>query len=131
MREIKFRLWDKEIKKMKTPLSPVWFEENYWNDDNFANCAERCGCILMQFTGMIDKHGKEVYEGDILRFDVMTDYGLLQMLGKMEWNNSLFQFGVSATSPLESMPPHVVIKESEMGRPEVIGNVYENPEILA
>lgn len=125
MREIKFRVWDKEIKKIIL-VSPNWFINNEVSNTDFSKLAEEDNCILMQYTGLKDKNGKEIYEGDIVRF--MNEVPDKMMLYKVEWNNEEARFAI-------------VVEHVEYGKYfgrideiikniEVIGNIYENPELL-
>jgi len=126
MREIKFRAWDTRIKKL-------WqVEELSWCDPCFivANPSleymdvqdrdfrtKRCpdDIKLMQYTGLKDKNSKEIYEGDILQWCNTT-------IVKTKWvvestNGGWYPF----------------IEQMLTNRPsgfEVIGNIYENPELL-
>lgn len=108
MREIKFRAWDKACDVMLIPEDP-----NRW-----VMHGNGCSAIdgvwatvdleLMQYTGLKDKNGVEIYEGDILgraHQVVYFDDGKFCMMGGEEW-------GWIDTSL------------------EVIGNIYENPELL-
>ena len=65
MREIKFRAWDKDEKRMTTT-----FSVSSQGQVTFTPLGESTryltGYILMQFTGLLDKNGKEIYEGDII-----------------------------------------------------------------
>lgn len=86
---------------------------------------------LMQFTGLPDKNGREIYEGDILQFEMKTSAGDIKIQkGIMAWNAQLAQFGVSIDTEDMGLPSHVENKTSERGLPEVIGNIYENPELI-
>ena len=67
MREIKFRAWNETERKMTTPFA--WVNE--------SNLFSTCMCSaptheLMQFTGMCDKFGMEIYDGDIIEFNEQT-----------------------------------------------------------
>lgn len=102
-REIKFRAWDKE-NGMFDITTLNWDKEGY---------LYKNGHILMQFTGLHDKNGKEIFEGDVL--DWNTGHGQSSVV----W----LQNGCWGTS--KGNPLGIAAKMSE-----VIGNVYENPELL-
>ena len=73
----------------------------------------------MQFTGLIDKHGKEIYEGDIVK-RFYNDQGV-----QIVFNTKTgcgFEFSV--------LTSYIFCKEFSQNYYEVIGNIYENPELL-
>lgn len=128
-RLIKFRAWDKDFEMM--------FYSNS-SDDPLNVTGERihhlCGCEkpeghlnyfffekapIMQFTGLNDCHGKEIYEGDILKRNNSPCYKVLFADGSYRMN------GKSKDGSFEFK-----IKQDKAGLMEVIGNVYENPELL-
>lgn len=108
MREIKFRAWDKEPKRMiylKTVHDSLMFYQDgnasYYNLQNGSGGEEY---ELMQYTGLKDKNGRDVYEGDLLK----SPY--LEHSWTVEWNNEGACFEL----------PHGV------NECEIIGNIYEN-----
>lgn len=142
MREIKFRAWDSKLKYMfydgdtdgmKNTTYPVsvtnkgviycekgkWGRENevrdkngevgykQWEYDKYHWQVE-----LMQYTGLKDKNGKEIYEGDVVNY-----FG--HYLGVVEWKDSGFWVYESQAS-----------RYSITDNMEVIGNIYENQELL-
>lgn len=106
MREIKFRAWPKygsEKKMIHTPQQGYGW--GYWGDCVFGKGEYE----IMQFTGLKDKNGKEIYEGDIIK---EIDGEIREVEGPDFYP---FQDCVAAVDPEES---------------EIIGNIYENPELL-
>ena len=114
MREIKFRAWDKEEKEMRqvVVMTGDAYEisvrdihgERYWQDYKTFE--------LMQYTGLKDKNGKEIYEGDIVRC-----IGYVNLL-KVRFSDGGFLFGDMHASA------------SSRHDREIIGNIYENKELL-
>ena len=128
MREIKFRVWDKKFKMMLSPeLIDIDFNEGKIEvttdtlryDEVYTD--EIKDFVLMQYTNLKDKNGKEIYEGDILKkFDDVpinlyvkydTDMGEYLLVKEEEWEDSLY--GCMCFNEVE-----------------VIGNIYENEDLL-
>ncbi len=116
MREIKFRAWDKANNRFYNLVETRVPELNHGDDD---------GVIYMQYTGLKDKNGKEIYEGDILR----TDKGINAVV---YWSNSGACFMVKYHNIWSTKIGWYIYKNLRMFAPksEVIGNIYENPELL-
>lgn len=116
MREIKFRAWEKDEKKMyshnslgdSTLLSTLYATEHIKGKGNIE---------LMQYTGLKDKNRKEIYEGDIVRRLINSRGNLYPSNYKR--NVIKIEFINSAWS---------VRKQTD--RIEIIGNIYENPELI-
>lgn len=125
MREVKFRAWDTYDNRMKhkfTIGSVTNSDNNLWTcptlwleDTGWVNCDT---LVLMQYTGLKDKNGVEIYEGDIVNVHSYTVTGL----GKVGFNKGSFVF-----NKFEYPTRQVLHSFSEI---EVIGNIYENPELL-
>ena len=136
MRDIKFRVWDKETKHMHICGEDVHDEISFENETNKAyyyNLQNGCGSlredsvyILMQYTGLKDKNGKEIYEGDIIFIKGETK--LLDIKGKVEYSNILAQFIITNTGNIVNEAESLGDYEEE--DIEKIGNVYDNPELL-
>lgn len=123
MREIKFRAWDHHHKKMRYPNGPIaigclTYDGTPIIHDEIGNPIEKAfEYSLMQFTGLHDKNGKEIYEGDLYQFDYWTSGKPLEVV----YEPAMASFGVR-------MPGFCHITGGIHG--EVVGNVHENPELL-
>lgn len=107
MRVIKFRVWNKDCEEM------IFLRELLLiNKLNKVLMTEDSTYIIMQFTGLNDKNGKEIYEGDIIN----GRYGTL----KVSWDK--FDAGF--------FPFHMTINATDGSECEVIGNIYENKEMI-
>ena len=126
MREIKFRAW--VATDYDEGDNPINFHMVQWSRDFFDDTSEVThfgsgfpdgdDCILMQYTGLKDKNGKEIYEGDIVQ-----ETGGLPC--EVYWRDEAAGFEFVYVG--NSWMPNV----DAVGRWfEVIGNIYENPELL-
>jgi len=110
MREIKFRVWDK-LQKEWLALSSLEGIFAYYECDGDERYA------LMQYTGLKDKNGKEIYEGDIVRklypFKSKEEYAKNPYIYKLvKWYKNQCSFSIGKDNW------------------EVIGNIYENLDLL-
>lgn len=119
MRDFKFRAWDKEKKAMLEPSSINWKNGQLWVCDSHGDNKIEYELInptaeLMQYTSLKDKNKKEIYEGDIVRTQNETEYDTEPL-------DEAVYFGGGAFYPVSTAPSEAW---------EVIGNIYENPELL-
>jgi uncharacterized phage protein (TIGR01671 family) len=132
-RIIEFRAWDKQTGKMHY-LANQPYNEEIVDDELIVQicCTGAVGYTknkyigsncLMQFTGLLDKNGKKIYEGDIVRFWAnpkdYAGYKGHNYIAAVEWDQAFLQFIFSDGHGL---------KDFEFL--EVIGNIFENPELL-
>jgi len=138
-REIKFRAWDKEKKimfqwdELSVDSYGASTSNDYSKDDN-ADYVLNQNAILMQFTGLLDKNGREIYQNDIAMVKERED-GSAQ-IGVVEWDTSEARFFIHVKTYRVNMWygfESLCIEEDGMFTDKydirVIGNIYENPEL--
>ena len=89
--------------------------------------------IALFYTGLKDKNNKEIYEGDILSADTypFIDEGRQNYIGIVEWVFAGFQYILRCVNPNKRGVSDGINEPLEEGKEfEVLGNIYENPELL-
>ena len=119
-REIKFRAWDKSANRMMyaffvgSVFGDIFGTHNIISDSRTEiDKMSSDKYELMQFTGLKDKNGKEMYEGDIILYkSAPHQRGEIRII---KWSNYNCSFGFTEKSCKNS---------------SIIGNIYENPELI-
>ena len=141
-REIKFRAWDKTEKRMKQP-------ESLCHLDGELSKNIHSSLIPLQFTGLYDKNGKEIYEGDVISTHIPLaeaekalhdlhvatanpDFQIL--IAEIVFREGTLAFELkrlNRVDDLKGCPLRTFYTHNEVASLEVIGNIYENPELLS
>lgn len=128
MRDIKFRAFDTENKEMlevqeldyeDSPNGQPTVRTTMYND--YFDIAEM---ILMQYTGLKDKNGTEIYEGDIVKVK-NCQYHIGQVIYDTEYAEYEIEIDKNTAFPIS-----VCYDDASELDIEVIGNIYDNPELL-
>jgi uncharacterized phage protein (TIGR01671 family) len=150
VREIKYRAWDLENKELVRVKSIVWFDGEL---DFIDVWSERYGhiyrlrarkkprFILIEYTGLKDKNGEEIYEGDIVKsFDEAAYFSSALRVKRYSPYQIRFMDGAFWLYSLDGDEDNAYLLRngcnaseiygSSLENAEVIGNIYENPESL-
>lgn len=117
-RIIKFRVWNGE-----QMVSPDYIDRKgtaWWKEHSIPTTSDD----IMQFSGLLDKNGKEIYEGDIIKY--YQPYSKTTHTHLVKWDEKFAGFGLFENG-------NEWCKESDWVKIqdiEIIGNAFETPEIL-
>jgi len=121
MHDIRFRAWDAVEKKMVRVTSLSWeYPSGLEVNGSNVSLPEH----LMQFTGLTDRHGKEIWEGDVVKWECREK----TYQNRVYWDEAYAMFQVKnfydsgQDSPCDAF--------SEDCKFEVLGNLYEHPKCL-
>lgn len=138
-RKIKFRVWDKSIKKMhmcgEDGHDSVLFDQDgtmqYYNLQNGEGSGEHGDYELMQYTGLQDRNDKEIYRGDVLELTYVVTKGLTRQHRKfttyVDWSDSILGFCLRNMDGTWNSEAHMYDFKANA---EVIGNIYDHPHLL-
>ena len=124
MKEFKMKAWLKKEKKMVAIIGIDFNYEyiRYTEDDNLFNenykTAEFKNIELLQFTGLKDNGGQELYEADVIKFND----GIDDIYGLISYDDEEGTYRVS----YENITEHLSEREGDF---EIIGNIFENPDL--
>jgi uncharacterized phage protein (TIGR01671 family) len=126
MREIKFRVWSKDRKMfVMDGMSVEDIQEDATHSVHLPMLIKQEECVWQQYTGLKDRNGQEIYEGDLINFSWQAGYKEFYDDKNQEvfYSNECasFVFGKGGICMLDRVVYDTL---------EVVGNVFENPELL-
>ena len=125
----KFRVWDKLAKRMIYPHNDN--QQHFIIDLNgrFHNLQNGSGgddYVIQQYTGLTDKNGNLIFEGDIVQYNQNSSYDNMDFIAKWGDDKLGFIFQSNSGEQLVNQTPHL----NRFKHLEVVGNIFENPELL-
>ena len=112
-RKIKVRAWDPENKKWLDPESGGIYCEEFIHAGYSDERGDWVECPVVEYTGLNDKNGQEIYEGDVVR-----------------WKEWAYPITVDDSHGYRFLYGKDLLCKGDATYGEVIGNIYENPELL-
>ena len=129
MREIKFRIYDKELKESHIEELQDLCEDDIWYDGEtdvwnvlYYSTHEQERFVALQCTGIEDKNNIEIYEGDIVQV-ILPEFDK-KWLGKIEYEQAICSYVIKRKGYID------VAFFENLKDIEVIGNIYDNPDLL-
>jgi len=122
-RIIKFRVWDSVGDRWMDIFEVNLLDSGYLNNPEY---------ILQQFTGLLDKNNKEIYDGDIVKYDGKCDITYLKpgivSIGECIYDRGFYYYGVRIKRlDMKNCYFGIGLRDKDY---LIIGNIFENPELL-
>ncbi|AGO47362.1 YopX protein [Cellulophaga phage phi19:1] len=113
MRENEFRAWDESANRYSKPFTLGSTVLNYTDDDGLGVIKSLTNEVVEQYTGLKDKNGKKIFEGDILGRLYVTKKGHHEVFPVEFW---VYKWNIEPSAYLQEC--------------EVIGNIHQNKELI-
>lgn len=123
MRQIKFRAWVYGEMRSWEAIS----ERDSGLEFVLKGGDEKVTIVPMQFTGLLDKNGREIYEGDIVKW---RRHPNKERVSEVVWDEARGRLAFKDQDELERQRDFWTYSSLDCNTKEVIGNIYENPELL-
>jgi len=141
VRELKFRAWDKTYKVMTNDFN-ITSEGDFFNRNYPDGTPRTDEADIMQYTGLKDKNGKEIYEGDLVTYGDLP--GVVEFSEHLDpkifgWMTRSTHTTVGIKYKDGTTKEWITDKIGGIGPlgrncynelPEIVGNIYENPELM-
>ena len=122
-----FRAWTEEGKAMYYGVYPFKDDTLLLSYDGFAfDEVPASDFILMHSTGLLDKNGNEIFEGDIVKYEA----GCNTVTEEVVYDKNFAGFGVKDADAVIIFTFGELAEDIDLSSLEVIGNIYQNPELL-
>lgn len=137
MRELKFRIWDKQQNRFHTDRD--WgisldgthiigiSSHDRWDHDKGYKIKLTDNLVIQQYTGLKDKNGKDVYEGDIIQYNVGSSYENMNFI--VQWSEDSLGYILQSQSG-DILTNSWTPDGNRFNFIELKGNVFENKELL-
>ena len=128
-RQLKFRVWDKLAERMIYPHNDN--QQHFIIDLNgrFHNLQNGSGgddYVIQQYTGLTDKNGNLIFEGDIVQYNQNSSYDNMDFIAKWSDDKLGFIFQSNSGEQLVNQTPHL----NRFKHLEVVGNIFEHENLL-
>lgn len=132
-RRAKFRAWNQIYNKWynkpfvigSSGIPFIYHEDNEFKEDYDA-INPVMGLDVTEFTGAQDKDGKNIFEGDIV--ETFTNHPSFRIIGEVEYSTNFASYVIKCPNYGGSIP--FLAEAGERRIIKVIGNIFENPEII-
>ena len=123
---LKFRAWNTEKNEWLYLPETGDIELTQYIGNSFEFSYDKDAVVILQYTGLKDKNGKEIYEGDVVKTNYYNGApgDFKRIIGQVKYHPHAASFRVDGVKKYEGL------RVDLHGNSEIVGNIYESPELL-